>query len=245
VAKLVLSESLPQSGETVQLKVTYSITCRARSTSPAALMNYPHQEYARDRQYETFLRPEKYLEVGDEKISELATKLAGRQRPAPQIASDILDYVLARTDYQRTDKFGGAKFCLDHGYGECSDYSALFVALCRAARVPARPVSGFWADRTNGWHCWAEFMLPSGEWVPVDPQIADRSAFNRRYYFGSLDNRRVALCKTYDVRLPESDVGQHETDFLQTGRWWWWTTRSYEGLRLPHATFYVQGRKLP
>jgi hypothetical protein len=243
VGKLVLSDSLPGKGESVELKATYQITCRSRSANLRALASYPFREYTRDKRYETFLRPEKYVQVSDERIVKLAQRFAGTRRPAPQIAKDIFDYVLDHTDYQLIDKFGGANYCLENGHGECADYSALFVALCRAAGVPACPVSGFWADETNGWHCWAEFMLPSGEWVPVDPQVGDRSAYNRRLYFGSIDNRRVALCKTHDIRLPESDVGHHEADFLQTGHWWWRTDRLVEGVRYPEAVFYVRGRR--
>jgi hypothetical protein len=213
-------------------------------TSPQALARYPFREYPRDKQYELFLRPEKYLQVGDERIAELAKKFAGTRRPAPQIARAIYDYVIDHTQYKSIDGFGGATYCLENGSGECGDYCALFVALCRAAGVPARPVNGFWADETNGWHCWAEFMLPTGEWVPVDPQVADRSPYQRNFYFGSMHNRRVALCKTHDVRLPESDEGHHEQDFLQTGSWWWWTNGDPEGARLPQATFHVTGKPI-
>jgi hypothetical protein len=244
VAKLVLTDAVPAPGERVQFKAAYQVTCRARRTSAAALAAYPYREYARDKQYETFLRPEKYLQVGDERIQELAEGFAGTRRPAPQIAKAVFDYVLEHTQYQPIEGFGGAAYCLENGHGECADYSALFVALCRAAGVPARPVSGFWADRTNGWHCWAEFLLPSGEWVPVDPQIADRDARQRAFFFGSLDGRRVALCKTHDVRLPESESGHHERDFLQTGGWWWWTDAKFEGARPPEVTYHVQGKRV-
>jgi len=243
VAKMVLTDSLPAADESITFQVSYRIACRSRFTSPKALAQYPYREYPRDQKYELFLRPEKYLQVGDEQIAELAKRFAGTRRPAPQIARAVYDHVIDNTDYRLIDGFGGAKYCLENGSGECGDYCALFVALCRAAGVPARPVNGFWADETNGWHCWAEFMLPTGEWVPVDPQVADRSPRQRNFYFGSLDNRRVALCKVHDVRLPESDEGHHELDFMQTGSWWWWTNGNPEGARLPQATFQVIGKR--
>jgi transglutaminase-like putative cysteine protease len=244
VAKLVLSDALPAPSETVSLKVSYQVTCRARLTSPQALARYPYREYPRDKQYETFLRPEKYVQVADDRIAELAGKFAGTCRPAPLIARDIYDYVIDHTQYKPVEGFGGAAYCLEKGHGECGDYCALFVALCRAAGVPARPVTGFWANESNGWHCWAEFMLPNGEWVPVDPQIGDRAPFRRNFCFGSMDNRRVALCKTLDVRLPESEDGHHELDLLQTGAWWWWSNRKDEEARLPQATFHVMGKPM-
>jgi transglutaminase-like putative cysteine protease len=244
VAKMVLTESLPAADESVTLKASYRIACRSRFTSPRALAQYPYRDYARDKKYELFLRPEKYVQVDDERIAELAKKFAGTRRPAPQIARAVYDYVIENTEFRLIDGFGGATYCLEKGCGECGDYCALFVALCRAAGVPARPVNGFWADQTNGWHCWAEFMLPTGEWVPVDPQVADRNSAQRNFYFGSMDNRRVSLCKVHDVRLPESDDGHHELDFMQTGSWWWWTNGNPEGARLPQATFHVTGKRI-
>ena len=150
--------------------------------------------------------------------------------------------MLDRTSYKLIGGLGGAAYCLRKGHGECGDYSALFVALCRAAGIPARPVTGFWANKTNSWHVWAEFMLPTGEWIPVDCSLGDQNEKNRDYYFGSLDNRRVALCKTYDVALPEARVGRKEIDFLQVGAWWWHASRT--GKR-PTAKFTVHGRPAP
>lgn len=66
---------------------------------------------------------------------------------------------------------------LDRRHTKCDGFSALFVALCRAAGVPAREVWGyvkttreFAPDGYLGSHMWAEFYLPGGEWVVVEPQ---------------------------------------------------------------------------
>ena len=61
------------------------------------------------------------------------------------------------------------------GGGKCADISAVFVALLRAAGVPARDVYGLrMASPKNGeitgdFHCWAEFYVPGIGWVPADP----------------------------------------------------------------------------
>ena len=59
--------------------------------------------------------------------------------------------------------------------GKCTDIHSVFVALCRAAGVPAREIVGIRlgkeavTDITSWQHCWAEFFLPGYGWVPVDP----------------------------------------------------------------------------
>jgi len=67
--------------------------------------------------------------------------------------------------------------------GKCADQSSIFVALCRAAGIPAREIFGLRVlpaklsetlsikrnstDLTKAQHCRAEFW--AGEWIPVDP----------------------------------------------------------------------------
>jgi transglutaminase-like putative cysteine protease len=94
--------------------------------------------------------------------------------------------------------------------GKCADLSSVYVALARAAGVPAREVFGLRlgkrgeVDITHGHHCWAEFYLPGTGWVPVDPAevvsiLGERGHSNaeaarqREYYFGAVDEFRIVL----------------------------------------------------
>ena len=56
--------------------------------------------------------------------------------------------------------------------GDCSEHARLFVALARAAGIPAREVTGLaWIGddvRAFGRHSWAEVEL-DGRWREVDP----------------------------------------------------------------------------
>ena len=64
----------------------------------------------------------------------------------------------------------GAWRVLQQKRGDASGKTALFVALCRAAGIPARPVAGFVyrAGRFH-YHVWAEVWLT--EWVGADPAL--------------------------------------------------------------------------
>lgn len=59
--------------------------------------------------------------------------------------------------------------------GKCTDINSVFVALCRAAGIPAHEYFGIRmsadpeADMTSGQHCWAEFYLEGTGWVAADP----------------------------------------------------------------------------
>jgi tetratricopeptide (TPR) repeat protein len=74
--------------------------------------------------------------------------------------------------------FKSADDILERGHAECRGFTILFVALCRAAGVPARPI---WAlvmlppttESPGGnysSHNYAEVYITGVGWVPVDPQ---------------------------------------------------------------------------
>ena len=149
--------------------------------------------------------------------------------------------MIDHTTYKLLDTVASATYCLEQGHGECTEYAALFVGLCRAAGVPARAVTGFRGSKANDWHAWAEFMLPDGRWIPVDPTQGEHNLYNRAISFGTADNRRIALCKTYDVRLKDVDKGQSESDFLQVGRYWWkWRAKKGKTKQLKSPDYKFQ-----
>lgn len=117
----------------------------------------------------------------------------------------------------------GAKYLLDNGVGECGDYSALFIALCRASGIPARPVVGYWAiSGSNQTHVWAEFYLEGVGWIPVDVTIGQMEKENRDYYFGNMDNQRVILSKGYNSPLMPTTPDSYVAPILQCPFWWYW-----------------------
>ncbi len=234
IARFEIRDDLPGEGQALTATLEHQITARAIQVDGKALMRSAFRAFRQDREFRKYTRPEAKMEITEKDIASKAEKLRGKRRPAASIARDTYDWILGRTSYRDLQGFRGAKFCLSEGVGNCGDYTALFVALCRAAGVPARPVIGIWADRRNGW-------LPSGESIPVDPSVGDQNARNRDYFFGSLDNRRVVLGKTYDVRLKQKLPRDRQISYLQAGVWWY---RSKGGRRQPRASFQIESRKV-
>ena len=116
--------------------------------------------------------------------------------------------------------------------GKCTDIHSVFIALCRAAGVPAREIFGIRqgkepvVDITTWQHCWAEFYLPGYGWVPVDPadvlkkmlvdklQLSDPAIKEtRRYFWGAWDQYRVKLAVGRDIQLNPSQEGAPLNDF--------------------------------
>ena len=75
------------------------------------------------------------------------------------------------------------EFLFDTREGYCQHFSSAFVVLMRAARIPARVVTGYaggtynriggyWLVRRSDAHAWAEVWLPGRGWVREDPTAA-------------------------------------------------------------------------
>ena len=64
----------------------------------------------------------------------------------------------------------GAAHALEKAYGDCSDFTDVFVSLCRAAGIPARSVDGYLVNYGNDTprHTWAEAYTRKYGWVPID-----------------------------------------------------------------------------
>lgn len=108
--------------------------------------------------------------------------------------------------------------------GKCADIHSVFVTLARAAGVPAREIFGIRlpkgkeGDMTKTQHCWAEFYTPGYGWVVVDPADVRKAVLEkkitlddakpyREYYFGAVDENRVAFGTGRDIRLNPPQAG--------------------------------------
>ena len=76
--------------------------------------------------------------------------------------------------YNCDRKISGALYAAKTKTGECSEYADLFVALCRAKKIPARTVSGYVKEEALApKHAWTEVYLRKYGWVPFDPTWGD------------------------------------------------------------------------
>lgn len=110
--------------------------------------------------------------------------------------------------------------------GKCTDISSVYIALCRAAGVPAREVFSVRLgkkaeeDITTYQHCWAEFFLPGYGWVTADPadvrkamlveklELKDQKAKEyREFFWGGIDAYRVVLAIGRDIVLNPPQAG--------------------------------------
>jgi transglutaminase-like putative cysteine protease len=111
------------------------------------------------------------------------------------IARKIYNYIIEHMEYELAGGWNIAPAVLDRGNGSCSEYSFVYIAMCRAAGLPARyagsiVIRGDDASYDDVFHRWCEVYIPNFGWLPVDPSGGDQKwPADRANYFGYLNNR--------------------------------------------------------
>jgi len=141
----------------------------------------------------SYLVPSPKIESRDPKIRALAKEVGVNKEKAWDHVEVIYDWVREHVKY-KAGSLKGALAALRDGDGECEDLSALFIAICRAAGIPARTV---WVQG----HCYPEFYLldqnGKGHWFPC--QAAGSRAF------GCIPELRPILQKGDNFHAPHSN----------------------------------------
>lgn len=195
------------SGATARAVVTFEVATRPilpPDDDQLARLKAPERP---PREVRQFLSPSPYIESRHGSFRRLARDLTtGADPDTPDWArvENLYDHMLSAIEYEK----GPDKSALDtlrDGAADCHGRSAVFIALCRAAGVPARVV---WVNN----HCYPEFYMEDeegqGHWFPAE------SAGSRA--FGEMPLARVILQKGDDFRVPERprDRLRYATDFL-------------------------------
>lgn len=174
-------------------------TVTAKAT--AAIFLTPRKEYEeKPIRSEDYLGEEKYWEIKNGAITRLASTLT-----TPKAIYDYVSTTL-RYDYEKVNasptRMGAAAALASPNEAVCMEFTDLFIALARAAGIPARRVVGY--AYTNNpklrplslvsdvLHAWPEYY--DGElntWIPVDPTWANTTGGVD--YFTKLDFNHIAF----------------------------------------------------
>jgi len=164
-------------------------------------------------------------ESDSSEIQNLAQELTGTLTNPYYKARRIFEWLLENMEYEPQTTEHSALWGYHARKGDCTEFSNLFVALARAAGIPAKSVSGYGylalytteagADIQTLGHAWAIFYLPNYGWVPADavwPQHVGS--------FGEVDYAHIAGATTGgdDVVNEHGQIVWHSPRYIEK-RW--------------------------
>ncbi|HET7713729.1 MAG TPA: transglutaminase family protein, partial [Patescibacteria group bacterium] len=184
-----------------------------------------------EEQLKKYTVPDKYWETNFPQIAEKAKEL--------KTAKAIYDYVSStlKYDYERAagklERLGASVAIKEPTRAVCMEFTDLFIALARAAGIPARELDGYAyttnsrlkprsftgageGDKSDILHAWAQYWnAESKSWVQIDPTWG--STTGGVDYFNKLDmNHFVFVIKGLSSSEPYP-AGSYKTDPAQVG----------------------------
>lgn len=157
-----------------------------------------------------WLEPDKLVPIS-QRVKDLAIELTkGKDKDEEKLRA-IYYYVADNLKYDKSGMGwgrGDIYFACDEKRGNCTDFHALTIGLCRAVGIAARFAIGFsiptdkGEGQIMGYHCWAESYIKGKGWIPMDVSEASKNPQLKDYYFGAHDENRVEFSIGRDIALP-------------------------------------------
>lgn len=144
---------------------------------------------------EKYLEDNEKYEINHHVIQSAVKDAVGDEKNPFWIARKIFNYLIDNMYYEMVGGWNTAPTVLERGNGSCSEYAFVYIAICRAAGLPARYVGsvvvrGDDASMDDVFHRWVEVYLPNYGWIPVDPSRGDKELpRDQADSFGFLSNR--------------------------------------------------------
>ena len=133
--------------------------------------------------------------INSETVQNAVKKAIGDEINPYWMMRKIFRYIIDNMFYELAGGWNIAPAVLERGNGSCSEYSFVFISMCRAAGLPARYTGaitqrGDLASEDEVFHRWCEVYLPKIGWVPVDPSGGDqKNPKAQAEYIGHVSNR--------------------------------------------------------
>lgn len=151
--------------QTVEQKSPTELLLRvaARRSAPEKTVELP----VKDAELASYLKATAEFSAGDEQVKKQAREIAGDDRDAWSVAQKLADWTHQNLEWKSVAN-ADARQTLATREADCSEFSALFVAMARSLGLPARLVSGLaYTGSSFGGHAWVEVWV--GKWIELDP----------------------------------------------------------------------------
>jgi len=185
----------------VVIKMDVSVILFKFGTDLAKESDYTLTDISSNR----FLLSEKHLKQ-TKILTRLTHKLiAGKKDTLDKLAA-IYDYCSSNFLYcYPVRKRGAENLQLDNLQGDCGEFGALFVTLCRIADIPAKNNTGFVIDKNKSIfeHGWTSVFVKPFGWVDVDSYFGKDSPQKDMFLknFGNWKEYKIVFSSGFNIPL--------------------------------------------
>lgn len=155
---------------------------------------FPKKEFLPTDKINEYLKSQPYWQVSDSSIKKLADTLKTPDA-IYEYVTKTLNYDFSRVTASK-DRVGATGLLKDPSSAVCLEFTDLFIALARAAGIPAREIDGFAYTKNpkerplslvkDILHAWPEYYdFSKGTWIMVDPTWGNTT--KGVDYFNTLD----------------------------------------------------------
>ncbi len=141
-----------------------------------------------------YISPSEYIESNSKQIKAIAKNLSKHIVSFKDKVKSSYEFVNDYLVFKKLPRRTSALTSLQQGYGDCTEYSDLFVAISRAMNIPARTVSLFNFKNKNTFslpnHNEAEIFLKNHGWVIVYTNLG-QGQYQTPYSLGNMTSDNV------------------------------------------------------
>lgn len=166
-----------------------ALTIRTSTYEGEGSASFPLSKDKLSPELEAYLAPQPLVEADDLGIRTKALELTRASSTVWDAVRAICNWV--DDEIEPGSSLPSARLAFETRVGNTESKAMLAVALCRASRIPARPVGGIVYDRGDFVpHHWIEVYVGDGNWAAADPNTGE---------LGTLDATHMALWQFGDV----------------------------------------------
>ena len=164
IAEAIMSN--PRQQLEVQTAQSGKLSIQVPRVDAEACLNLPIQSVESE-----FLGASAYIQATHPDIQVKAQDILAGERNAWRASEKLCRWVHeAITDKKMSGGFGSSLTVLESLTGDCTEHTVLFIALARAAGIPARICAGIvFVKDAFYYHFWPEVYV--GKWVQMDPTL--------------------------------------------------------------------------
>lgn len=214
-------------GKSESIKVSYDVNISqfAASEDIGMLGTADARKLETDEDLDKYLKSQKLIDSDSEAIKDTVKEVVGSEEDPYKIAEKLYNFVADNFEYdyvrmaEENPKDYKASELLEIKKGICGDYTILYAALCRAAGIPAKYVSGIPIysiiseedKELEAGHAWNEIYISEYGWIPIDPTW-ETKFFTNNYFLDLRTSENITselkdsgFLWTYENTEPKND----------------------------------------